>query len=287
MLGALFVLVPLLGHDSRRTGDWAARRADPVRPVRRAGARPSSSAGYIPSPTTSMAGPRLVHTVTELISAFTVVNLCAIALFDVALPRIGATVIPFATDVLVGLAYFVSMGVCLVGAGLNPSSVLGTSAVVGGVLAICLQSTLGNILGGVALQIDGSIHVGRLDSARERAAGQGARDPLAPHRDRDAQLGHHHRPQLDAPRAVVLHPRPAHGDAAAAPHVGLLQRRLPLRAREVISAVNDVLQASPIRRRLEPRPHAICMDFAKDRARQLRVLRGPLLAHRPREGRPH
>jgi CRP-like cAMP-binding protein len=38
--------------------------------------------------------------------------------------------------------------------------VLATSAVIGAVLTLSLQATIGNILGGFALQIDGSIHVG-------------------------------------------------------------------------------------------------------------------------------
>ena len=182
-----------------------------------------------------------------------------------ALPSIGVTVIPFATDVLVGLAYFVSMGVCLVGAGLNPSCVLGTSAVVGAVLAISLQSTLGNILGGVAVQIDGSIHVGdwiQLENGRQGKVREIRwRHTAIETRDWDTII---------VPNSTLL-----------AQSFSILGRRMGMPQQHrmwvyfnvdfryapgtVISAVNDVLQASPIPDvALEPKPHAICMDLAKD-----------------------
>ena len=44
--------------------------------------------------------------------------------------------------------------------GLDPVGAVATGAAVSAILAFSLQSTLGNILGGVALQLDGSIHEG-------------------------------------------------------------------------------------------------------------------------------
>lgn len=46
------------------------------------------------------------------------------------------------------------------GAGLNLSSLLATSAVITAVLAFAMQDTLGNILGGVVLQLDNSLNIG-------------------------------------------------------------------------------------------------------------------------------
>jgi small-conductance mechanosensitive channel len=44
--------------------------------------------------------------------------------------------------------------------GLDPSSLLTTSAVITAVLAFAMQDTLGNVLSGVALQLDNSLRTG-------------------------------------------------------------------------------------------------------------------------------
>src|SRR5262249_44347090 len=70
---------------------------------------------------------------------------------------------------LVGLAYIVTALWTIHAAGGDLSSLIATSAVVSGVIALSLQTTLGNVFGGVALQLDGSIHVGdwiRLEEGR-------------------------------------------------------------------------------------------------------------------------
>src|SRR5690606_35688234 len=48
----------------------------------------------------------------------------------------------------------------LYGAGLDPGSLLTTSAVITAVLAFSMQDTLGNVLGGIVLQLDASVRVG-------------------------------------------------------------------------------------------------------------------------------
>ena len=162
-------------------------------------------------------------------AAFTCVELACLVVFDVFLPAVGVVLVTITSDIVVGVAYIFAVFGVLKAAGVSASSVVTTSAVVSGVLALSLQTTLGNILGGVALQLDGSDPRRRLGAARRRQPGEGRHDPLAPHGRRDAQLGHDHRPEREPPRAEHHHPRQAHGQAGAAPHVGLLQRRLPLR----------------------------------------------------------
>jgi CRP-like cAMP-binding protein/small-conductance mechanosensitive channel len=205
------------------------------------------------------------HTAGDMIEAFTVINLGAIALFDVALARVGMNVIPLATDLIVGVAYIASAAVCLVDSGLNASSVLGASAVASAVLAISLQSTLGNILGGVAVQIEGSIHVGdwiQLENGRQGKVREIRwRHTAIETRDWDT---------IVVPNAALL-----------SQSFSILGRRagMPLQHRmwvyfnvdfryapgAVIEAVNDALQGSPIPNvALDPKPHAICMDLAKD-----------------------
>jgi small-conductance mechanosensitive channel/CRP-like cAMP-binding protein len=106
----------------------------------------------------------------HIFEAFVLVNLFALVAFDLALPAVGLGVVTITSDIIVGIAYLVSALGALRSAGMNPSSLLTTSAVLGGVLTLSLQATLGNLLGGVALQLDGSIKVGdwiQLDSGRQ------------------------------------------------------------------------------------------------------------------------
>jgi small-conductance mechanosensitive channel/CRP-like cAMP-binding protein len=205
------------------------------------------------------------HIASEIVESFTVINLVAIGLFDVALVRIGVYVTPFVTDLLVGLAYLVTTGLCLLDTGINPASVLGASAVVSAVLAISLQSTLGNILGGVAVQVDGSIHVGdwiQLENGKQGKVKEIRwRHTAIETRDWDTII---------VPNASLL-----------SQSFSILGRRqgMPYQHRmwvyfhvdfrfspsAVIEAVNDALQGSPIPNvAADPKPHAICMDLAKD-----------------------
>ena len=97
---------------------------------------------------------------SELLRAFLLVNVGATLAFSIVLPAAGVVMPMIASDLLVGVGYAVTTIGVLSHHGVNPNSALVSGAVVSGVLAISLQSTLGNILGGVALQLDGSIHEG-------------------------------------------------------------------------------------------------------------------------------
>ncbi len=102
-----------------------------------------------------------VHVIGLLLGAFTCVRLAALLVFDVLLPAARITIVQINSDLVVGLAYALAAFGVLKASGVEAtSSVLATSALVSGVVALSLQTTLGNILGGVALQLDGSIHVG-------------------------------------------------------------------------------------------------------------------------------
>jgi small-conductance mechanosensitive channel len=90
----------------------------------------------------------------DLLAAVVFVQAAAILTFDVVLPRIGVRVLSITSDLTVGVGYIFATISVLRGAGLNPTEVVATGAVVSAVVALSLQSTLGNILGGVALQVD-------------------------------------------------------------------------------------------------------------------------------------
>src|SRR5690606_35635045 len=114
-------------------------------------------------------GSRMI-VVAELLQAFTIVNLAGTAIFSVLLPATGVVLPMIASDLLVGLGCVVATLGVLSTHGLNLTGALASAAVVSAVLAISLQSTLGNILGGIALQLDGSIHEGdwiQLENGRQ------------------------------------------------------------------------------------------------------------------------
>src|SRR5713226_3841563 len=63
-------------------------------------------------------------------------------------------------DLALGAAYILAFIGMLHRSGVQLSGIIATSAVVTVVLGLSLQATLGNVLGGIALQLDDSIHVG-------------------------------------------------------------------------------------------------------------------------------
>jgi hypothetical protein len=107
------------------------------------------------------------------------------------------------------------------GAGLDLSSIVTTSAILTAVVAFAMQDTLGNVLAGLAVQLDNSVRIGdwiKVDQ-RERP---GARYPLALDPDRDPQLGNRGGPEQHADEGARRDPRPARRRAAAmAPHARL------------------------------------------------------------------
>jgi small-conductance mechanosensitive channel len=106
----------------------------------------------------------------ELLQAFVAVNLVAAMLFELALPAVSIDMPTIVTDLTIGIAYIAVTMSAMHTAGVNASSVLGASAVASAILALSLQSTLGNIIGGVALQLDGSFQAGdwlQLENGRQ------------------------------------------------------------------------------------------------------------------------
>lgn len=81
-------------------------------------------------------------------------------MFRVVLPRLHMAM-PRIVDDLATTALSVAWLIYwLYGLGLDPASLVTTSAVITAVLAFSMQDTLGNILGGLVLQLDDSIRVG-------------------------------------------------------------------------------------------------------------------------------
>jgi small-conductance mechanosensitive channel/CRP-like cAMP-binding protein len=205
------------------------------------------------------------HLVGGLFAAFTSVELAGLLVFDLLLPALGVSVLTITSDLVVGFAYvFAAFGV-LKAAGVSASSVVTTSAVVSGVLALSLQATLGNILGGVALQVDGSIHVGDWLQLPDGLQGK-----VIAIRWRHTVLETRNWDTIIVPNANLL-----------AQNIMILGKRTGMPAQHrmwvyfnvdfryppshVIAVVGAALQSSPIEGvSSDPKPNVICYDFAKD-----------------------
>lgn len=101
-----------------------------------------------------------LRTPTWIFGTVAVVGSTASFLFAVLLPRVRLSVPLIVQDVLVGVAMVAaSLGVAS-NAGVNLSGLIATSAVFTAILGFSLQDVIGNIAGGLALQVDNSIEEG-------------------------------------------------------------------------------------------------------------------------------
>jgi small-conductance mechanosensitive channel/CRP-like cAMP-binding protein len=88
------------------------------------------------------------------------IRLAGLALFRVLLPALRAQPPRILEDIVVIGGYLLWGMIRLSYAGVELSSLVATSAVITAVVAFAMQDTLGNILGGLALQLDNSLEIG-------------------------------------------------------------------------------------------------------------------------------
>ncbi len=105
-------------------------------------------------------GEREVHFLLVVSAAMVAVGVGAHVLFDLVLPRVGLRAPRILRDLSVAGASLVALFGVASRLGFNLSGIIATSAVVTAVIGFSLQDTLGNIMGGLALQLDNSIGVG-------------------------------------------------------------------------------------------------------------------------------
>src|SRR5258708_13114773 len=102
----------------------------------------------------------LVNTVSRFVSAVALIRRVGFAAFRLFLPLAGREWPRIIEDVVILVLYVIYGFVQLRGAGVDLSSIVTTSAILTAVLACAMQDTLGNLLGGLAIQIDNTIQVG-------------------------------------------------------------------------------------------------------------------------------
>jgi small-conductance mechanosensitive channel len=206
-----------------------------------------------------------IRVIAELFELYAIINLAGLAVFDLVLPalRIDAAVI--VADLIIGGGYIVSTIAVLRSNGMDLGSVVATSAVVSGILALSLQATLGNILGGVALQLDHSIHAGDWiqlpDGTQGKVRAVHWRHTVVETRNWDTILVPNS--SLLASNIIILGKR----EGAPLQHRMWVYFNVDFRYApgHVIAIVQEALRANPIDRvASDPPPNVICYDFAKD-----------------------
>ncbi len=93
-------------------------------------------------------------------SGIALIRLLGLMVFRLVLPALGRRPPRIAEDLALTLAYLAWALVRLRVLGLDLSSIVATSAVITAVIAFAMQDTLGNVLGGIALQLDSSFEIG-------------------------------------------------------------------------------------------------------------------------------
>ena len=117
------------------------------------------------------AAAAVAYALFRFVAAVAFIRLAGFALFRLALPLTGRRPPRIMEDLAIIVAYVAFGFVQLRIAGLDLSSIVTTSAILTAVLAFAMQDTLGNMLGGIAIQLDNSVQVGdwiRLDEMSGR-----------------------------------------------------------------------------------------------------------------------
>ncbi len=200
---------------------------------------------------------------TQVMQALTLISVAATIVFLVGLPALNFELPAIATDLLVGIGMIAATIVILSRHGLDAGAALASGAVVSAVLAISLQQTLGNILGGLALQIDGSIKQGdwiQLENGRQgKVRAVHWRHTVVETRDYSTMIVPNS--QLLGSTITILGKR----DGNLAPQRMWVYFNVDFRfaPSRVVQIVTDGVRAAPIENVApDPLPTVVCMDLA-------------------------
>src|SRR5205807_9247324 len=204
---------------------------------------------------------RWVHWASIFILSVGTINLASVVVFDVLLGAVRLKPPRILRDLLIAFSYIIVAITLLSRSGVDLTGIVATSAVITAVVGFSLQDTLGNVMGGMALQMERSIGVGdwiRVDQQEGRVVEIRWRQTSIETRNWDTVV---------IPNSVLMKGQ-----------VLLLGRRLgaPRQHRQwvyfnvdfrsaptdVVEAVETALRAEPIENVApEPAPHCLVSDF--------------------------
>jgi CRP-like cAMP-binding protein/small-conductance mechanosensitive channel len=105
-------------------------------------------------------GSKVIHALALLCGGFAMVKLASIFFFDVMLQVARLQPPQVLRDLMVAIGYM-AVGLWLIArSGVTLSGIVTTSALLTAVVAFSLQDSLGNMLGGLVLQAESTVHVG-------------------------------------------------------------------------------------------------------------------------------
>ena len=117
--------------------------------------------------------PNLAEICALSFKAFAIVTIGTTALFRALLPRVGVVLPRILIDLITALGTVVAVIALGRRAGFSVAGLITTSAVLTAVIGFSLQDTLGNVMGGLSVQLDKSIAVGDwISLAPGQASGQ-------------------------------------------------------------------------------------------------------------------
>ncbi len=204
--------------------------------------------------------------VAGFVAWLALIEITALAVFKLLLPRLRVEWPSIVGDLFVGGAFLVLIVAGLRDVGVDPTSILATSAVVTAILALSLQATLGNIIGGVALQLDRSVRVGdwlQLDNGTQgRVREIRWRHTVIETRDWNTIIVPNS--SLLAANIVILGKRE---DKPRQTRIWVyFNIDFRYRPTQVIQTVEEALRAPPAMPGVaqDPPPNCVCLDFAND-----------------------
>src|SRR2546423_1778839 len=208
------------------------------------------------------AGYRWVDWVALFIEAVAITTVASVLLFDVMLGAIHLTPPRILRDLLIALAYIIIAISLLSRSGVDLTGIVATSAVITAVIGFSLQDTLGNIMGGMALQMERTISVGDWVRMPDQQEGR-----VTEIRWRQTSIETRNWDTIVIPNSVLMKGQVTLlGRRAGAPrqHRQWVYFNVDFRhsTTEVIDVVEKALQAEPIPNvALEPAPHCLVVDF--------------------------
>jgi len=200
----------------------------------------------------------------DFLAILLAINLAAATIFDFALKILRLRAPDILHDLLVGATYVVALLWLMHRSGVNLASIVATSAVATAVIGLSLQSTLGNIIGGLALQVDDSLNEGDWIEFDNKLQGQVKkirwRHTVLETRDWDTLIVPNS--QLLSQTIKVLGRREGEPQKRRMwVHFNVDYRTAP---REVIRVVDQALSAPISGVAKEPQPNTICLDLAQE-----------------------
>jgi small-conductance mechanosensitive channel/CRP-like cAMP-binding protein len=196
-----------------------------------------------------------------LIKGIAVITVGSVLLFEVLMEAARLKPPRIMRDLLVAFAYIILALMLLASHGVDLSGIVATSAVITAVIGFSLQDTLGNVMGGMALQMERTISVGdwvRIDQQEGQVKEIRWRQTSIETRNWDTVV---------IPNSVLMKGQVillGRRDGAPRQHRQWVYFNVDFRyaPTDVISAVEAALCAEPIPNiAREPAPHCLMLDF--------------------------